>query len=695
MNTISKYSRYYLICTLALLFCANSASAQSKVDSVQKMNEVVIRAYLSDQPILKVPSSVSLISSKALRDQPGISMLPAFNTLPGIRMEERSPGSYRLSIRGSLLRSPFGVRNVKVYIDDFPLTDAGGNTYLNSLDVGSINNIEVLKGPDGSLFGANSGGVVLLNPFDRHSDSTWASANITSGSYGLFQEKIAVQKKWDNNYLNVNHSYQTSQGYREHSSMQRHYGQIGYRWNYSKASQLRFLALYSDLDYQTPGGLTPAQYAANPKLARPSTPAVAGPVAQKARIENKTFFGGVVNETNLTKNFRHVLALYGSHTDFMNPFITNYEVRSEGTLGLRTYFELLGNANSSVTWKWNAGLELQGTNADIANYNNNRGTRGNIQAQDDIISRQFFYFTRFSANIGERLTAEVAASFNYFKYEFDKNVQTPTSNLVRKFDPQLMPRFALSYQLTDGFALRTSVSRGYSTPTIAEVRASDNKINSTLESETGWNYEGGFRLRDKSDRFWLDASLFNYRLESAIVRRVNADDTEFYLNAGGTKQSGFETQASYWLIAPGTKGFISGLQLQNSYTLSKYYFRNYLNGAANYSGNRLTGVPRGVVVSGIDLRVEKHFYLFAQHNYTSKIPLNDANSLYAGDYHLIHFKAGWRKTTPGKPSLDVFAGVDNLLNKNYSLGNDLNAFGNRYFNAAPLRNFFGGVKLTL
>lgn len=695
MNILQKYRACSIILTVVLLLSLNSGVSQTKTDSVQRMDEVVVRGYISEQALLKVPSSVSVISNKALRDQPGISMLPAFNSIAGIRMEERSPGSYRLSIRGSLLRSPFGVRNVKVYMDDFPLTDAGGNTYLNSLDVGSINNIEILKGPDGSLFGANSGGVVLLNPFDKHSDSSWASANITSGSYGLFQEKIALQKKWANNYLNVNHSYQTSDGYREHSSMQRHYGQVGYRWNYSKFSQVRFLALYSDLDYQTPGGLTAVQYAANPKLARPSTATVAGPVAQKARIENKTFFGGVANETNLSRNFRHVLALFGSHTDFLNPFITNYEVRDEGTLGLRTYFELAGSADKTVNWKWNAGLELQGTNADIANYDNNRGVKGNSRAQDDIISQQFFYFTRFSASLDERLTAEVAASFNYYKYEFDKDVQTATSHSVRKFDPQLMPRFALSYQVSQMMALRASVSRGYSNPTIAEVRASDNKINTNLESETGWNYEGGIRLRDKTDRFWLDASLFNYRLQNAIVRRVNASDTEFYLNAGGTKQSGFETQASYWLIHPGTNGVISGLQLQNSYTLSKYYFRNYLNGMVNYSGNRLTGVPRGVVITGLDLRIEKSFYLFAQHNYTSKIPLNDANSLFATDYNLIHFKTGWRRSTPGKPTLDIFAGVDNLLNEDYSLGNDLNAFGGRYFNAAPRRNFFGGLKVTL
>lgn len=694
MNKSTNLNTQGLRLTLVFTFLFNLSFAQSKVDSIQKMDEVVIRAYLSEQPILRIPSSVSLISNKQLRDQPGISMLPAFNSVPGIRMEERSPGSYRLSIRGSLLRSPFGVRNVKVYMDEFPLTDAGGNTYLNLLDVGSIHNIEVLKGPDGSLFGANSGGVVLINPVDKRADSTWGSASLSSGSYGLFQEKVSFQKKFSNQYLNINHSYQRSDGYREHSAMSRHYGQMMYRWNYSPSNQLRVLAFYSDLEYQTPGGLTLAQFTANPQAARPSTAFAAGPVVQKTRVENKTFFSGIVNEINITKNLRHVLALYASHTDFTYPFITNYEVKDEGTFGLRSYVELFGNKNTFFNWKWNAGIEMQGTNTDFANYGNRKGVRDTLQVQDDILSRQSFYFSRFSTNIGENLTAEIAASLNFYQYQFDKNIRTANSRSVRKFDPQLMPRFALSFQISDKLALRSSISRGYSPPTIEEVRPSDNRINTGLESETGWNYEAGFRLRDNTDRFWLDASLFNYRLENAIVRRVNNLDTEFYLNAGGTSQTGFETQASFWIIEPGTKGILSGLQLQNSYTLSRYFFRDYIIGSKDYSGNRLTGAPRSVLVTGLDLRFPKNFYLFAQHNYTSRIPLNDANSLYSKDFNLIHFKAGWRSFKPGKPVIDVYAGIDNLLNENYSLGNDLNAFGGRYFNAAPLRNFFGGMKVT-
>src|SRR3546814_10863776 len=94
--------------------------------------------------------------------------------------------------------------------------------------------------------------------------------------------------------------------------------------------------------------------------------------------------------------------------------------------------------------------------------------------------------------------------------------------------------------------------------------------------------------------------------------------------------------------------------------------------------------------------------LTAQHNVTSRIPLDDAGSVYAGKYHLLQLKLNWQyrlgKQTAQSvagPLLELFTGVDKLLNEKYSLGNDINAFGGRYYNAAPLRNFFGGMRLVL
>jgi iron complex outermembrane receptor protein len=71
-------------------------------------------------------------------------MLESINQIAGARMEERSP-SYRISSRKHL-RSPFGVRNVKVYLDDFILSDASGNTYFNVVSPELINRMEIYKG---------------------------------------------------------------------------------------------------------------------------------------------------------------------------------------------------------------------------------------------------------------------------------------------------------------------------------------------------------------------------------------------------------------------------------------------------------------------------------------------------------------------------------------------------------------------
>jgi iron complex outermembrane receptor protein len=152
-------------------------------DTTKILNEVVIQAYAYNRPANEVPAAVAVVSQKDFERFNNTSFLPAVNTIPGVRMEERSPGSYRFSIRGSLLRSPFGVRNVKVYWNGLPLTDGGGNTYLNLLDFNSIGSMEIIKGPGGSLYGAGTGGVVLLRSPSSNENQLQVSAII--GSYGL------------------------------------------------------------------------------------------------------------------------------------------------------------------------------------------------------------------------------------------------------------------------------------------------------------------------------------------------------------------------------------------------------------------------------------------------------------------------------------------------------------------------------
>src|SRR5678815_2431106 len=114
------------------LFLQAQQSIEDTIPYVM-LPDVQIKAFEQNKRMMRVPASINIIDRQTLNLYNSTSIVSAVNTMPGVRMEERSPGSYRFNIRGSSLRSPFGVRNVKVYYNDIPITDPGGQTYLNEL----------------------------------------------------------------------------------------------------------------------------------------------------------------------------------------------------------------------------------------------------------------------------------------------------------------------------------------------------------------------------------------------------------------------------------------------------------------------------------------------------------------------------------------------------------------------------------
>lgn len=671
-----------------------SGIAQTKPDTTKKLNEVVIRPYFSAQPLLRSTGAIGLIDQTTLDKQPSGSYVSAMNTISGVRMEERSPGSYRLSIRGSLLRSPFGVRNVKMYFDEFPLTDAGGNTYFNALDITAAQSLQILKGPHGNIFGANSGGVILIQPQGAIPDSTALRLKLEGGSYGAFRENLTLNRQFNKYSMNITQAYQRSDGYRDHSGMDRKYVQTLHKWNYTGNAALKALVFYSDLHYNTPGGLTAAQYQENPRLSRPAGGSLKSAIEQNAGIYSKTLYGGISHDWQINEHFKQVTAVFSSYTDFKNPFITNYEKRREFTLGLRSYLEY-EQKQTTLNWKFDLGAESMQTTTDFDNYANHSGIPAALTVSDKLKAASNFAFAHFSADLYNKWLFELSASANLYKYDYESFIPVVIPKKTNSFDVQLMPRAALSYLVDAHLSLRASVSKGYSPPTLSEVRASDNVINVDLQPEHGWNYETGLKYQALNNRLFIDITGFYYNLKSAIVRRLNENDAEYFINAGGTKQWGLESTLAFWLIPANTSNLIRGLQLRNAYTLSRFKFDHYLDRTADYSGNELTGVPKTILVSSADVQLPKDFHIFLQHNFTSRIPLNDANTVYAKKYHLLQTKISWRNLRIADIPVEIFAGADNILNEEYSLGNDLNAMGGRYFNAAAKRNFYGGLTLHL
>ena len=162
---------------------------------------------------------------------------------------------------------------------------------------------------------------------------------------------------------------------------------------------------------------------------------------------------------------------------------------------------------------------------------------------------------------------------------------------------------------------------------------------------------------------------------------------------GNTDQKGLELNANYMLIESYTN-FLRRVRINTAYTYNDFEFKNYTDNGNDFSGNQLTGVAPHIFFTSLDVATSPGIYGSISYNFTDDIPLRDDNTIFSDSYQLVQTKVGYKTNFFKRLESDIYFGIDNLLDERYSLGFDANAFGGRYFQPAPERNWFLGVKLN-
>ncbi|MEZ0538734.1 TonB-dependent receptor family protein [Fibrella arboris] len=668
--------------------------------TARPLAEVVVRAYESNRSLLTTAASVGLLSRAELVQRFATpTLVSAMNTLPGVRMDERSPGSYRLSIRGSLIRSPFGVRNVKVYYQDMPLTDAAGNTPLNALDVRMLGRVEVIKGPSGSLYGANTGGTVLLSGPALTAGVNRAEVNVLGGSYGQVGYGVLAQSATAQSAITLSVTHLQSNGYREQSGLSRDNVAFTGTFRPTDKQTLAALFIYSDLAYQTPGGLTQAQFRANPQASRPATATLPGSAAQGAGIYQKVGYLGLSHTMAWSSRWQTTNTIYLSSTEFNNPFITNYERRTDQGIGVRsvTRFTQVASDNA-VPMALVFGGEWQTNRTGSRNFGNRRGQPDTLQTDDELRAKQWNVFVQEEITIRPiDLVLTAGLSHNQSSYDFTRFSiagKPGPGPQHRSFTPAWLLRLSALKPLGQNAAVFVNVSSGYSTPTSQEVLSSAGFFNADLNPERGIQTELGVRGR-LGNRLQVDLVGYSLQLHETITRRSQENGADYFVNAGNTQQTGLETALRYDLLRPQTSVGGPRLSVWQTITLARYTYLNYQQLAVDLSGNRVPGVAPFTGVWGLDYTTVAGLYAHLTFQFLPPFALNDANTAMADPTRLLQATAGYRRTIGKHLAADLYAGGDNLLDQTYSLGYDLNAVGNRYYNAAPRRNFTVGLRLEI
>ena len=680
------------IVTIVVLSQINLINAQQPAqDSSQVLQEVFVKAYEQNRKLKQVPAAIAVITKSQLSHFNNTNILPALNTNPGIRMEERSPGSYRLNIRGSSLRSAFGVRNVKTYYNDIPYTDPGGNTYLNQLSFYNVQSAEVIKGPGSSIYGAGTGGVLLLKT-NRANWEPGLSFDFSAGHWALNNLNTNLRLGTDGVQNTLNYSQLSSNGYRDHSEIDRKVFTWDLNANLSERGRITTHFLWGDLFYQTPGALTLAEYTSNPRAARPTLGPIPGSVQNKAAIYQKMFLAGISFNQKFSEHWQNTTSFYAASNRLLNPSVRNYGRAHEPHTGGRSYFEFSKNYSEQTRLSILAGVEFQQGISSVRIYSNKNGDPDTLQTDDEINNRVFFAFTQATLEFAKGWVATAGVSINTQNLTITRLSITPIIEQKRKYENEAAPRIAILKQFAKTLSAYASVARGFSPPTTAELLPSSGIIATNLNAEEGINYEAGIRGTLNRGKIYFDINAFRFGLDNTIVQRRDANGADYFVNAGSTKQVGLESYLS-WQVANSRTNFISGCKLWLSHTWNDFTYQDFKQVNNDYSGKELPSVPPQVVAAGIDLATKNGIYLNVNYYYADKIPLNDANTEYASSYNLLGARTGWKKHLHPKTLMELFISVDNILDEKYSLGNDINAFGGRYYNAASTFNFAGGIAL--
>ncbi|MFN4008274.1 MAG: TonB-dependent receptor [Chitinophagaceae bacterium] len=663
-------------CIFLLILFSKLATAQTS--DTLTVNEdttfnVIVSGFSTQTRWLQTAAAISTKSQAQLQPFCYINQLtPVLNSIAGVCAEERSPGSIRIAIRGSSLRSPFGVRNVKMYWAHLPLTDAGGNTYANLLHLQQVQQIEVIKGASGSLYGSGTGGVIVLQPKALPANQP-IQIMATAGNLSLQQYTLQAGTQVGNKSLHLVSSFLRSNGYRVQTAQQRAdillHGQIN-----TQSTKYTYLLAHTNYHYETPGGLTLQQVMANPQQARPAAGNLPSAQTQQTGVKNSTTYMGVQAVTQLQPWLEQVVALAVSNTNFQNPFITNYEKRNENNIQLR-YMLTAKRQWQQLSIQGHIGTEQQWQKSNINNYQNNSGTAGAPQFEDAVRTLQQSVFTQVQAQY-RPWQFVMAVSSNITRYQYQRNFPNiiPTTNY--RLASVIAPRWSVLYQLARQHTIYATAAKGFAPPTLAEFRASDNNFNTALQAEQGWMYELGYKTT-----LWqqLKASVaaYQFAVNNGIVRQLNNNGAEYFINSNQLLQPGIEAEIE------GNIAYKSGIiRYWCTAAYQPYTFKQYRIGSNIFDGNTITGTPLHLVTIGGIIPYGK-YELLTQYRYVSKQYLNDANTVAAPANHQLLCQLQYTftvRTTLQQLAIYLIHGIG----QPFVLGYDINAAGNRFYNpAAP------------
>jgi len=630
------------------------------------LDTVTVTAQKTEENIQDVPISMSVFDAFSLEDKSIDTVEDIGKYTPGLQIMSGAALKAAPSMRG--LYSNYTTRSsvAGLFVDGIPITRGTGfdETLLD------VERVEVLKGPQGTLYGKNTevGAVSVITK--KPDNETRGKVKGTLGSDGkqeyIFNISGPVVK--DKFYIGVAGKHYEKDGYiknintgEDEDDREHNYGKINLR--YTPTDNLEFSLISSRIKYND-GGTAIGTKKTNER---------------EVTSDFETFNHSDVfmSSLNVTYHFNQKVSLssISSHRehkeeksddfDYTDNYAKKYHVVNDNNY--KTFSQELRINYEADTIKLVAGLFYDTADIDY-NKNIDKWNSSSIKLQN-LDSDSLGIFSHLTYNINDKLSI-----LGGLRFDNDKQTYKDSTQTIEYDKNEISPKVGLTYDLSKDMMSYVTIAKGYRSGGFNIFAPAD--YSKTFDTETLYSYEIGFKGTSLDNRLFFDIAFYYMDINDMQVDEYVEASTVIKTNAAKATSKGIEASLNFRAS--------DNITLFAGASYNDIKFDKYHNGYTDYSGNRTGMAPKYDFNIGATYRADSGYYASADITGFGKTYLDSANEYTQDAYELVNAKIGYEQK-----NYDIYLYAKNLFDEKYDSNG---SYSGTYYSYSPPREI--GVQLS-
>lgn len=685
-----------------------------------------------DKSMLVQPLSIVKMSDLEIKRGTGLYLNDAINTnVPGVYMQSRGNASgqnfnirgYGNGLRGTNgANSNFDGQGTKVYLNGILITDAEGVTALDDIDFGSVSNVEISKGPSGTLYGLAIAGVVNMQTRKAAPNTNSIHQDVLFGSYGLMRSTTSLEIGGKRSSIMLNYGKQKFDGFMPHTAAHKDFVNAMGEFYVSEKQTISTYLAFTDSYDQRNGELTIGQY---DTLNYSGNPAY---IKNNAHSAFKTFRGGVSSVYKFNNRVSNTTSVFGSSQLLDYSSAGGWGDKTSLNYGFRSTVDLNFKLSDKIGLTSISGVEFQKMNALTAGYS--MGTDStNITGYNVITSLKSLQattnstgsaFTQWTMNLPKDISVTAGVGYSVMNIALDDRLwgtsgltpsKTTPKGYKANYKDMLSPSFSINKRINKLMSAYATYSVGYKAPVSSYFFIpTTGQVNTGLKPEKGVQLEVGTKGNLLKNKLFYTVAYFNAQFQNKMTAVTVQNPTNtatlysYIANGGSLNNNGLEVLVKYEAIT-NAGGFFTSLRPFANLTYSDFKYKDYrfetikkTSGQPDstivndFSGKIVAGVPKIVFNLGVDAQTKIGLYGNLTFNYRDAMYYTSDNVNQTEAYSLLNAKIGYKRTI-SKFTFDIYAAANNITSTQYYYMVFLNQLPDAYIPAPNAINYFGGVNL--